>query len=162
MSTSYFISAYATGKRSCFSVAKPCPTLCDPVDCSLPGFPVPHHLPEFTQTHVCWIGDAIQSSHLLPSSSLFAFNVSQHQSLSQSYLSLNASLCAVLSVCFVWFLQPHGPLLQAKILEWVAVCSFRGSSHPRNDTASPVSSALAERFFTTEPPGKPKMLHCHF
>ena len=98
MSTSYFISAYATGKRSCFSVAKPCPTLCDPLDCSLPGFPVPHHLLEFTQIHVCWIGDAIQSSHLLPTSSLFAFNVSQHQSLFQSYLSLNASLCAVLSV----------------------------------------------------------------
>ena len=40
-----------------------CPTLCDPMDCSTPGFPVLHHLPEFAQTHVHWIGDAIQPSH---------------------------------------------------------------------------------------------------
>ena len=50
------------------------------------------------QIHVYWICDDIQSSHFLPSSSLFAFNVSQHQSLFQSYLTLNASLCAVLNV----------------------------------------------------------------
>ena len=98
MSTSYFVSVYATGKRSCFSVAKLCPTLCDPMDCSLPGFPVPYHLPEFTQIHGCWIGGAIQSSHPLPPSSLFAFNVSQHQGPFQCHLSLNASLCALLSV----------------------------------------------------------------
>ena len=49
-----------------YSVAKSCSTLCSPVDCSTPGFPVLHHLPEFAQTHVCWVSDAIQSSHLLP------------------------------------------------------------------------------------------------
>ena len=42
-----------------------CVWLCDPMDCSLPGFPVPHHLPEFAQVHVHWIGDAIQPSHPL-------------------------------------------------------------------------------------------------
>ena len=41
------------------SVAQSCPTLCDPMDCSTPGFPVHHQLPEFTQTHVHWVGDAI-------------------------------------------------------------------------------------------------------
>ena len=47
-----------------------CPTLCNPMDCSKPGFPVPHHLPEFAQVHVCWIGDAIQPPYpLLLSSS---------------------------------------------------------------------------------------------
>ena len=48
---------------------KLCLTLCDPLDCSTPGLPVPHHLPEFTQVHVFWISDAIQPSYpLLPSS----------------------------------------------------------------------------------------------
>ena len=51
---------------SCFfSVTKSCPILCDPMDCSTPGFLVLHRLPEFTQTHVHWISDAIQPSHPL-------------------------------------------------------------------------------------------------
>ena len=49
----------------CCSVAKTCPILCDLMDYSTPGFPVLHHLPEFAQTHVCWVGDAIQPSHPL-------------------------------------------------------------------------------------------------
>ena len=53
---------------SCRSVAKSCLTLCNPVDCSMPGFPVPHHFLEFAQVHVHWISDAIQPSYpLLPS-----------------------------------------------------------------------------------------------
>ena len=49
----------------CCSVTKSCPTLCDPMDCSMPGFPVLHYLPDseqFTQTHVHWVGDAIPST----------------------------------------------------------------------------------------------------
>ena len=49
----------------CCSVTKACPTLYDPMDCSRPGFPVLHYLPEFAQTHVHWIGGAIQPSHPL-------------------------------------------------------------------------------------------------
>ena len=49
------------------SVAQSCPTLCDPMNHSTPGLPVHHQLPEFTQTHVHWVGDAIQPSHPLPS-----------------------------------------------------------------------------------------------
>ena len=49
------------------SVAQSRPTLCEPMDCSMPGFPVRHQLPEFTQTHVLWVGDAIQPSHPLSS-----------------------------------------------------------------------------------------------
>ena len=45
------------------SVAQSCPTLCDPMNCSTPGLPVHHQLPEFTQTHVHWVSDAIQPSH---------------------------------------------------------------------------------------------------
>ena len=47
------------------SVAQLCSTLCDTMNCSMPGLPVHHHLPEFTQTHAHWVGDAIQPSHPL-------------------------------------------------------------------------------------------------
>ena len=65
------------------SVTQSCPTLCDPVDSSTPGFPVYHQLPELTQTHVHRVGDAIQPSHPLPRSSTFVFSLSQHQDLFQ-------------------------------------------------------------------------------
>ena len=65
------------------SVAQSCPTLCDPLDCSTPGFPVLHQLPELTQTHVHRVGDAIQPFHPLSSTSPPAFNLSQHQGLFQ-------------------------------------------------------------------------------
>ena len=57
------------------------PTLCDPMDCSLQGFPVHHQFPELAQTHVHWVNDAIQPSHPLSSPSPPAFNLSQHQGL---------------------------------------------------------------------------------
>ena len=63
--------------------AKSCPTLCDAMDCSTPGFPVLCHLPEFVQIHVHWVSDAIQPSHSLSSPSPPALNLSQHQSLFQ-------------------------------------------------------------------------------
>ena len=59
-----------------------CPTLCDPMDCSTPGFPVHHQLPEFTQARVHWVGDTIQPSHPLLSPSSPALNLAQHQSFS--------------------------------------------------------------------------------
>ena len=64
-------------------VAQSCPTLCDPTDCSMPGLPVHHQLPEFTQTCVHRLGDAIQPSHPLSPPSPPAFNLSQHQGLLQ-------------------------------------------------------------------------------
>ena len=73
-----------TGRGSCLqfsSIAQSCLTLCHPVDCSTPGLPVHHQLPEFTQTYVHWVGDAIQPSHPLLSPSPPAFNLSQHQGL---------------------------------------------------------------------------------
>ena len=59
-----------------------CLTFWDPQNCSISGLPVPHYLPEFSQVHVHWISDAIQTSHLLLPSS-FAFNLSQYQRLFQ-------------------------------------------------------------------------------
>ena len=65
------------------SVTQSCSTLCDPMNCSTPGLPVHHQLPEFTQTHIHRVGDAIQPSHPLSSPSPPAPNPSQHQSLFQ-------------------------------------------------------------------------------
>ena len=65
------------------SVAQSCPTLFDPMNLSTPGLPVHHQLPEFTQTHVHQVSDAIQPSHPLSSPSPLAPNPSQHQSLFQ-------------------------------------------------------------------------------
>ena len=67
----------------CCSVAKSCPTLCDPMDCSTPGFPVLHYLPEFTQTHVHLTSDFNQSSHPLLSPFPLALSLSWHQDLVQ-------------------------------------------------------------------------------
>ena len=64
------------------SVAQSCPTLCDPMNCSTPGLPVHHQLPELTQTHVHWVGGAIQPSHPLSSPSPPPPNPSQHQGFS--------------------------------------------------------------------------------
>ena len=71
------------------SVAQLCPTLCDPMDCSMPGFPVRHQLPELAQTHIHQVRDAIQSSHSLSSHFYPAFNLSQHQGLFQCISSLH-------------------------------------------------------------------------
>ena len=65
------------------SVARLCPTLCDPMNCSTPGLPVHHQLPEFTQIHVYRVSDAIQLSHPLLSPSPPAPNPSQHHTLFQ-------------------------------------------------------------------------------
>ena len=79
------------------SVTQWCLTLCNPMDCSMPGFLVHHQLPEFTQTHVHWVSDSIQLSHPLLSPSPPNFNLSQHLGL------------------FRWVYSSH---LMAKILEF--------------------------------------------
>ena len=74
--------------------------LCDPMNCSTPGLPVHHQLPEFTQTHVHWVSDAVQPSHPLSSPSPPAPNPSQHQSLFQWVNSLHEVAKVVLhSIC---------------------------------------------------------------
>ena len=67
----------------CCSVAQSCPTLFNPMDWGMLGFPVLHHLPELAQTHDHWVSDAIQASHPLWSLSPPALNISQHQGLFQ-------------------------------------------------------------------------------
>ena len=74
-----FIELLASVQFSCSG----CPTLCSPMDCSMPGFPAPHYLPEFAQTHVHRASDAIQPSRLLSSHSPPTFDLPQNQGLFQ-------------------------------------------------------------------------------
>ena len=93
-------------------VAQSCPTLCDPMDCSTPGFPVHHQLPELTQTHVHWVSDAIQPSHPLSSPSPPTFNLSQLQGLSNE---------------------------SALRIRWPKYWSFSFSISPSNEYSGPIS-----------------------
>ena len=94
------------------SVAQSCPTLWDPMECSMPGFSVLHHLLEVTQTHVHQVGDAIEPSYSLSSPSPPAFNLSQHQGLFQ-WVSSSHQVAKVLE------LQP-----QNLSLEWIVRIDF--------------------------------------
>ena len=76
------VSARLLCCRCCCSVAKLCPTLCKPMDCSVPGFPVLHDLLQFAKTHAYWAGDAIQPSHPLSPTSP-ALNLFQHHGFFQ-------------------------------------------------------------------------------
>ena len=90
----------------CCSVAQSCLTLCDLMDCSMPGCPVLHYLWEFAQAHVHWVHDAIQPSHPLSSSSP-AFNLSQNQGLFQ-WVGSSHQVAKVLEL-----------LLQIQSLQWI-------------------------------------------
>ena len=76
-----FLVVTTEGSIKSSSVAQLCPTLCDPMDCSTPGFPVHHQLLELAQTHVHQVSDSIQPSHPLSSPSPAVLNLSQHQGL---------------------------------------------------------------------------------
>ena len=86
--------------------------LCDPMDCSTPGFPVHHQFPELTQTHVHRVGDATQPSHPLSTPSAPAFNLSQHQGL------------------FQWVGSSH---------QWPKYWSFRFNISPSNEYSELIS-----------------------
>ena len=109
------------------SVTLSCPTLCDPVNHSTPGFPVHHKLPEFTQTRVHWVGDAIQPSQSLSSLSPPAPNPSQHQGLFQ-WVNSSHEVAKVLKFqlqhqSFQW--TPRTDLLQDGLVG--SPCSLRDS-----------------------------------
>ena len=94
------------------SVTQPCPTLCNPMHCSMPGFPILHYLLEFAQTHVLRVGNPIQPSCPLSPPSPSTHNLSQHQSLSQWTGSLH-------KVAKVLELQ-----LQHQSFQWIVRVSF--------------------------------------
>ena len=127
------------------SVAQSCPTLCDPMNSSTPGLPVCHQLPEFTQTHVHRVSDAIQPSHPLLSPSPPAPNTSQHQGLFQR-VNFSHEVAKVLEFqiqhqSFQW--APRTYLLQDRLVG--SPCSPRDSqeSSPTPQFKSTNFSALS-------------------
>ena len=94
------------------SVAQSCLTLCDLMDCSTPGLPVHHQLPELAQSYVHRVGDAIQPSHPLSSPSPPAFNLSQHQGLFQ-WVSSSHQVTKVLEL-----------QLQHQFVQWIFRTGF--------------------------------------
>ena len=113
------------------SADQSCPTLCDPMNCRTPGLPVHHLLLEFTQTHVHWVGDAIQRSHPPLSLSPFTFNLSQHQGLFQ-WVSSSHQVAKVLELqlqrqSFQWIFRVD--FLQSWLV-WSLCC-------PRDSQESP-------------------------
>ena len=135
---SVFLLCY---KFCCCSVTKLCLTLCNSIDYSVPGFPVVHYLLEFAQTHVHWVGDAIQPSHPL-SSPFSALNLSQHLGLFQWIGSLH-------QVAKVLELQ-----LQRQSFQWIlGLISLTGWIYLQSKGLSKVFSGTTvqkHQFFSTQ------------
>ena len=130
------------------SATEPCPTLCGPTDCSMPGLPVHHQLPEPTQTHVHWVSDAIQPSHPLSSPSPPTFNLSQHQGLFK-WVSSSHQVAKILEF-----------QLQHQSFQWIcrtdflsdglvgSPCCPRDSQDPKQSIASMQSLSSYQWYFS--------------
>ena len=127
----------------CCSVVQSCLTLYNPMDRSLPGFPVLHHLPELAQTHVHWVSAAIQPSHPLSSPSPPAFSLSQHQNIFQ-WVSCSHQVAKVLELqlqSFQWIFRVD--FLYQLVL---SPCSPRDSSGVYSNT-----TVQKHQFFSAQP-----------
>ena len=120
------------------------------MNCRTPGSPVHHQLPEFTQTHVHWVGDVIQPSHPLPPTSPSAFNLSQHQGLFQ-WLGASHQVAKVLELPFQhqslqW--MPRGNFLY----DWLvwSPCIPRGSQESSAAPQFEASVLQSSNFYTVQ------------
>jgi len=120
----------------CSSAAQLCLTLSNPTDYSMSGFPVLHYLPQFSQTHVPWISDAIQPSHPLSSPSPPALNLSQHQGLFQ-WVSSSHQVAKVLELRY----QAFQWIFRVDFLYWLvwSHCSPRDAQEPSSAPRIPTS-----------------------
>ena len=109
------------------SVVQSCLTLCDPMNRSTPGLPVHHQLPEFTQTHVHRVSDAIQPSHPLLSPSPPAPNLSQHQSLISNESTLHMRWLNYWSFSFSIILSKEIPGLISCRMDWLDLLAVQGT-----------------------------------
>ena len=117
-----------------------CLTLCQHRDCHTPGFPVLHHLPEFAQTHIHWVSDAIQPSHPLLSPSLPVFNLCQNQGLFRWVgQSIGASASASVLPMNIQDWSPLG---------WTGWISLQSKALSR---VFPNTTVLKHQFFSTQP-----------
>ena len=132
------------------SVAQSYPTLCDPMNHSMPGLPVHHQLPEFTQTHVHQVSDAIQPSHPLSSPSSLAPNPSQHQSLFQES-TLRMRWPKYWSFSFSIIPSKESPGLISFRMDWLDLLAVQGTLKSLLQHHSSKSSILwCSAFFTLQ------------
>ena len=120
---------------------KSCPTLCNPMNCSMPGFPALHYLPEFAHTHVHWVRDIIQPSHLLLPPSPLALNLSYHQGVFQWIGSLH-------QVGRVLERQLQLNIQDWFLLRWTSLISLLSKGLSRVFSSTTVRK---HRFFGTQP-----------
>ena len=99
--------------------------LCDPMDCNTPSFPVLHQLPEFTQTHVCWISDTIQPTYPLSSPSP-AFNLSHHQGLFK-WVSSSHQVAKILEFRLQINTSNEHPGLISFRMDWLDLLAVQGT-----------------------------------
>ena len=107
------------------SVTQSCLTLCNPMEGSMPGFPVHHQLPELAQTHVHRVSDAIQPSHPLSSPSPPAFNLSQHRGLFQ-WVSSSHQVAKVLASFSISPSNEHSGLISFR-MDWLDLLAVQGA-----------------------------------
>ena len=132
------------------SVTQSCPTLYDLMNRSTPGLPVHHQLPEFTQTHVHRVGDAIQPSHPLSSSSPPALNPSQHQSLFQ-WVSSSHEVAKVLEFKFQHQSFKWTPRTDLLWMDWLDFLAVQGTLNSLLQHHSSKASILqCSAFFTVQ------------
>ena len=137
------------------SVAQSCPTLCDPMNRSTPGLPVHHPLPEFTQTHVHQVSDAIQPSHPLSSPSPPAPNPSQHQSLFQGVNSSHQVASGVSSFSIISSSEYSG--LMSFRMDWLDLLAVQGTLKSLLQHHSSKASILWRSAFFTVQLSRPYM-----
>ena len=132
------------------SVAQPCPTLCNPMDCSTPGFPVHQQLLEPTQTHVHRVSDAIRPSHPLSSPSPPALNLSQHQHL---FKWVSSSHQVAIGLEFQLSIHPsheHPGLISFRV-DWLDLLAVQGALKSLLQHESSKASILwFSAFFTVQ------------
>ena len=110
----------------CCSVSKLCPTLWDPMDCSMPGFPVLYYLQEFAQTHIRWVGDAILPYHPLSSTSPPVFNLSQPRGLFQ-WVGSSHQVAKVLKLQLQYQSSNENSGLMSFKIDWFGLLSVQGT-----------------------------------
>ena len=140
-------------QQVCCSVAQLCPLLGDPMDCSTAGFLVFHCLPEFAQTHVLWVNDAIQPSHALSSPSPPAFSLSQHPGLFQ-LVSSSHQVAKVLSFSFSISPSNENSGFVSFRIDWFDLLAVQGTLKSLFST-----TVLKYHFFDTQPSCS-KSLNC--
>ena len=131
-------------------VTQSCPTLCDPMDCRMPGLPVHHQLLELTQTHAYWVGDAIQPSQTLPSPFPPAPNPSQHQGLFQ-WVNSSHEVAKVLELQLQHQSFNEHPGLICFRMDWLDLLAVQGTPKSLIQHYSSKASILqCSAFFTVQ------------